>query len=261
MKNREHGVMNFSLRTSGMLSTPLAYFSCTPVLNRKCVDRLSSVVGLDWMLGWRTLPDSRTSLVTPCKLPAGQARHPVAKVRGPSRPSQCCQIPFASGQPRRPARLSALAANASAVVGSGNDLRTRDLLARVVWPCQQVCHLAYATTEQCLRWALPVPLHVTAQSWVWRGVEGRRQSPPSSKSTNGCGSYTLLWLTCRSVIPFQLVGSAPELGGGHPDASPTLSWSQGDMWSTEVALGPGAYDFKPGHAVGGPGREPAAAGA
>ncbi|GFH14515.1 CBM20 domain-containing protein, partial [Haematococcus lacustris] len=41
-----------------------------------------------------------------------------------------------------------------------------------------------------------------------------------------------------------LVGSAPELGGGQPDASPTLSWSQGDMWSTEVALGPGAYDFK-----------------
>ncbi|KAJ9520631.1 hypothetical protein QJQ45_007520 [Haematococcus lacustris] len=42
----------------------------------------------------------------------------------------------------------------------------------------------------------------------------------------------------------KLVGSAPELGGGQPDASPTLSWSQGDMWSTEVALGPGAYDFK-----------------
>jgi hypothetical protein len=42
----------------------------------------------------------------------------------------------------------------------------------------------------------------------------------------------------------RLVGSLPELGAWDPEAGLKLDWSDGDNWSAEAALPPGAVEFK-----------------
>lgn len=42
----------------------------------------------------------------------------------------------------------------------------------------------------------------------------------------------------------MLSGSSPELGNWVPEVAPRLIWSEGGIWSAEVALPPGTYSFK-----------------
>ncbi len=42
----------------------------------------------------------------------------------------------------------------------------------------------------------------------------------------------------------QAVGNAPELSGWDEHAAPEFAWTAGDLWQSEVVLGPGSYEFK-----------------
>ncbi len=43
----------------------------------------------------------------------------------------------------------------------------------------------------------------------------------------------------------KLVGAHPHLGGWNPDAAPSMSWSDGDVWTLDLDLPPGEdLEFK-----------------
>lgn len=43
---------------------------------------------------------------------------------------------------------------------------------------------------------------------------------------------------------WKIVGPAAELGRWAPDVAPRMSWNEGDVWTTVVALPPGEQEFK-----------------
>ncbi len=47
-----------------------------------------------------------------------------------------------------------------------------------------------------------------------------------------------------------LVGSAPELGVWEPQSGLKLEWADGDNWSAQAELAPGAVEFKVLNALG-----------
>lgn len=53
-------------------------------------------------------------------------------------------------------------------------------------------------------------------------------------------------LQCRLDLggQWKLVGSSPELGRWTPEIAPTMTWSEGDVWSTTLTLRPGRHYFK-----------------
>ncbi|KAK9835485.1 hypothetical protein WJX74_001225 [Apatococcus lobatus] len=75
-----------------------------------------------------------------------------------------------------------------------------------------------------------------------QNTQTQTQEPPSAEAT-----ISLKISTCHKVQfgeIVKVVGEGDQLGSWDPPAAPAMEWSEGDNWTLQLDLAPGAYDFK-----------------